>query len=142
MDTDGISSIRELVAEANPDVILGADIVRFLFRSLFTNCELIVRNQVYDPSIIPPLIATIHLVMSATGSTGRPPVSAVLALTVRKLETFRCFLDAAGKPVCPPAFDTPLIPVQRKCLLSPASSLRWSRWAKGKGVDTQCRRSS
>lgn len=35
MDMDGISSIRELIAEAVPDVILGADIVGFSFCSYF-----------------------------------------------------------------------------------------------------------
>ena len=127
MDTDGISSIRELIAEADPDIVLGADIVGFHFVPIFTNCELIIQNQVYDPSIIPPLIATIHLVISAMRSTGRPPVSALLALTVRKPETFRCFLDAAGKHLCLLPFDTPLIPVQRKYFLLPTSTLQWPK---------------
>ena len=32
LDADGVSSVRGLMAEADPDVILGADIVRFSFR--------------------------------------------------------------------------------------------------------------
>ncbi|KAF9643953.1 hypothetical protein BDM02DRAFT_3191056 [Thelephora ganbajun] len=76
LDADRISSVRGLMAEADPDVILGADIV-------------------YDPSIIPPLIATLHLAISANKSAGRYPVSALLALTVRRPETSRRFLDAA-----------------------------------------------
>jgi len=32
LDVNGISSARELMVEANPDFILGADIVRFSFR--------------------------------------------------------------------------------------------------------------
>ena len=39
MDADGASSIRELIAEAGPDVILGADIVGSSFHSYLTNCD-------------------------------------------------------------------------------------------------------
>jgi len=77
-DPNEISSVRELMAEADPDVILGADIV-------------------YDPSIIQPLISTLRLAISASQSTRRYSVSAVLALAVRNPETFRQFIDAAEK---------------------------------------------
>jgi len=75
------------MAEADPDVVLGADIV-------------------YDPSIIPPLIATLHLAISAKRSTRRYPASAVLALTVRRPETFRHFLNAAEKVFTVTGLDT------------------------------------
>jgi len=93
MDTDGIPSTRGLIAEANPDIIFGADIV-------------------YDPSIIPPLIATIHLAISAVGSTGRPPVFAVLALTVRNPETFRCFLNSAEEAFTVIILDTTVAEIE------------------------------
>jgi len=54
-------------------------------------------NQVYDPSIIPPLVATLRLAISARKSICQYLACAVLALTVRRPETFRHFLDAAGK---------------------------------------------
>jgi len=73
---DGVSSVRDMMAEADPDFIFGADIV-------------------YDPHFIPPLIATLRLGISAKKLAGGHPASALLALAVRRPETVRQFVEAA-----------------------------------------------
>ena len=44
LDVNEISSTRGLMAEADPDVILGADIVRFSLISITTDGEMIIYN--------------------------------------------------------------------------------------------------
>ncbi|KAJ3731907.1 putative methyltransferase-domain-containing protein [Lentinula guzmanii] len=61
--------------QINPDVIIGADIV-------------------FDPALVPPLVAVIALVLQLGYKSGIQR-SAIIALTVRKAETFQSFLDHA-----------------------------------------------
>lgn len=117
---DGSPSVRDMMIEADPDIILGADIV-------------------YDPAIIPPLIATLFLGISAGKSTS--PIPALLALTVRRPETFRHFLKAAGDVFVHHRITFPLTLVQKNNLLSPPSSRRRLGLKQGERVAVLSRRS-
>jgi hypothetical protein len=63
--------------------------------------------QVYDPSIIRPLVATLHRLLSASSTddnedeteqelSPRTPPSALIASTIRNETTFARFIDEAG----------------------------------------------
>jgi len=87
LDPIGIASVHDLLEEASPDVILGADVVSKpgpVVAGLLT-C----REQVYDPSIIPPLIETLRLALENQDRT------ALIALTERNQDTLAQFIQAA-----------------------------------------------
>ena len=75
------------------DVILGADIVGAL---PFPPARLVLTLQplqVFDPSLIEPLVTVLALRLMKLRQNGRR--MALIALTVRNPETFQTFVDAA-----------------------------------------------
>ncbi|KAF9074982.1 hypothetical protein BDP27DRAFT_1287196 [Rhodocollybia butyracea] len=76
--------------EIDPDIVLGADIVRFTFHC----CRYHRFLQVFDPTLVLPLIALITLALQP-GCSHKTQKFAIIALTVRNTETFQLFLDCA-----------------------------------------------
>jgi len=76
LSADEKPSLDSFLGEIDPDVVLGTDIV-------------------YDPSIIPSLIAVLRLALSPRHQ--KVPKVAILALTVRNLATHSQFLEAANR---------------------------------------------
>ncbi|KAJ2984488.1 hypothetical protein NUW54_g10491 [Trametes sanguinea] len=75
LSDDRRSSVQELLEDARPDVILGADVV-------------------YDPSIIPPLVDVLALALTPREDGANP--EAYIALTQRNEDTLANFLHEAG----------------------------------------------
>ncbi|KAH9949381.1 hypothetical protein B0H21DRAFT_131633 [Amylocystis lapponica] len=79
LDVQTRRALHAFLTRVNPDVIMGADVV-------------------YDPSIIPALVSSLRLAMSANVDgepTPKHAVVAYIALTVRNEDTFAQFLRAA-----------------------------------------------
>ncbi|EKM61411.1 uncharacterized protein PHACADRAFT_168858 [Phanerochaete carnosa HHB-10118-sp] len=75
LDPIGIASVHDLLEEASPDVILGADIV-------------------YDPGIISSLVEILRLALEHQGRI------ALIALTERNQDTLAQFIQAARMSLC------------------------------------------
>jgi hypothetical protein len=91
-----------LINAINPDIVLGADIVRS-YSVAPTALPSDQGRQVYDPRIVPALVATLALVLhprvTGTGANSPTPKpksrTAYVALTVRNAETYGAFASAA-----------------------------------------------
>jgi hypothetical protein len=86
-----VSLKRFLHDEANPDLLLGADLVSLSKDYLFPSNDFL---QVYDPSIIPCLLAVISLALKQFGSLKKER-HVLIALTVRNIDTLEGFLSTA-----------------------------------------------
>ncbi|OSD03362.1 hypothetical protein PYCCODRAFT_268392 [Trametes coccinea BRFM310] len=88
MSHDRRSSVQELLDEARPDVILGADVV-------------------YDPSIIPPLVDVLALALKPREDRTTP--TAYIALTQRNEDTLANFLHEAEQLLSVEMISTELV---------------------------------
>ena len=87
--------VEALFDDALPDIILGADVVGLdvLRRASHRTQGLSV--QVYDPSIIPPLVQVLALALRPRAGDKQP--EAYIALTQRNEHTLADFLQQAGQ---------------------------------------------
>lgn len=96
--------------EINPDIVLGADIVRFTLH----RCRYHRFLQVFDPTLVLPLITLITLALRP-GCSHKTQKSAIIALTVRNTETFQLFLNyAQGITNISSAQELPWSPLKQK----------------------------
>lgn len=90
LDTDGIAPLTSLLNdEIDADLIIGADIVSPRI-SFFAHRDGPPCFQVFDPDLIPPLVAVLRLALQANSR----PRSALIALTTRNPTTMEKFTDA------------------------------------------------
>ena len=94
LDTENSDRLRSLLDEIDPEIIVGADLVGA--PEFFIASTLIRYSQIYDPSIIPALVA--FLVLSLRPSTYKTYKrrKAIIALTVRNENSIDLFIKAAG----------------------------------------------
>lgn len=76
--------------EINPNLVLGADLVNSFITFSITSC--LAGTQVYDPSIIPALVATIKSILNLPLNNNEGSRRAIIAVTVRNENTVGEFI--------------------------------------------------
>lgn len=85
------SHLETLIHEIiDPDVILGADIVRWIHHSIHEPL-MSTYIQVFDPQLIPSLVGTLKIALLPSKSSKKARVS-IMALTMRNEDTLNQFL--------------------------------------------------
>jgi hypothetical protein len=117
LDTDGIAPLTSLLNdEIDADLIIGADIVSPGI-SFFVHRDGQPCFQVFDPDLIPPLVAVLRLVLQANSR----PRSALVALTTRNPTTMENFTDAVRGTSLPHVLALRLISLQ-------TAVSYWEKW--------------